>query len=264
MRNCLILGSGRSGTSLMGGILKEAGYYMGENLYPARASNPRGFFENAEINGINELILAKHSNRYKVLEHIFNRSENTIYNPDYGQRWLGYIPRRRKIVFFDEEIEIRIMAAILKQPFAYKDPRFSYTLPVWSKFVDRETLFICVFREPDITVASILSECASARYLESFRINENQAYKVWNSIYSHIINKHLYKIGRGQFFFVHYRQLINGEVLGKLSAKLEAELNTNFVDKSLVRSKTQYNMVRIKSKKIYSQLCQLSGYNKEL
>ena len=30
MRNCLILGSGRSGTSMIGGILHQAGYFVGD------------------------------------------------------------------------------------------------------------------------------------------------------------------------------------------------------------------------------------------
>ncbi|NIM13858.1 MAG: sulfotransferase family protein, partial [Candidatus Aminicenantes bacterium] len=54
MKNCLILGSGRSGTSMIAGILHKAGYFMGDNLYPPRSANPKGFFENWEINEINE------------------------------------------------------------------------------------------------------------------------------------------------------------------------------------------------------------------
>ena len=57
MRNCLVMGFGRSGTSLMAGILLNSGYYLGDDLYPARESNPTGFFENSFINGINEQIL---------------------------------------------------------------------------------------------------------------------------------------------------------------------------------------------------------------
>jgi len=44
MKNCIILGSGRSGTSMVAGTLAKSGYFMGDNLYPARESNPKGFF----------------------------------------------------------------------------------------------------------------------------------------------------------------------------------------------------------------------------
>jgi Uncharacterized protein conserved in bacteria len=59
MRNCLILGSGRSGTSMVAGTLASAGYFIGDNLYPRLASNPKGFFEDPEINAINEDLLAR-------------------------------------------------------------------------------------------------------------------------------------------------------------------------------------------------------------
>ena len=44
-RNCLILGSGRSGTSMAAGILARAGYFMGAELWPADIGNPKGYFE---------------------------------------------------------------------------------------------------------------------------------------------------------------------------------------------------------------------------
>jgi hypothetical protein len=44
-RNCLILGSGRSGTSLAAGILAQAGYFMGDELWPVNIGNPKGQFE---------------------------------------------------------------------------------------------------------------------------------------------------------------------------------------------------------------------------
>jgi hypothetical protein len=54
MRDCIVLGSGRSGTSMVAGALAKAGYFMGDRLYPARDANPLGFFEAPEINSINE------------------------------------------------------------------------------------------------------------------------------------------------------------------------------------------------------------------
>ncbi|RME58681.1 sulfotransferase family protein, partial [Candidatus Parcubacteria bacterium] len=59
MRNVLILGSGRSGTSMVAGTLAKAGYFMGTQFVPPRESNPKGFFEDHEINDINEAILKK-------------------------------------------------------------------------------------------------------------------------------------------------------------------------------------------------------------
>lgn len=43
MYNIIILGSGRSGTSMMAGTLAKAGYFMGERLLPRNNANPKGF-----------------------------------------------------------------------------------------------------------------------------------------------------------------------------------------------------------------------------
>ena len=80
----------------MGGILYEVGYYMGDNLYPARNSNPKGFFENGEINSINESILIENS-QYKQLKNIQIDKKYNIYNPGPGQYWLGYQPTLKDI-----------------------------------------------------------------------------------------------------------------------------------------------------------------------
>jgi hypothetical protein len=57
-RNLFILGSGRSGTSMVAGLFRNAGYFMGDKLHEPRHSNPLGFFEDAAVNNINESILA--------------------------------------------------------------------------------------------------------------------------------------------------------------------------------------------------------------
>ena len=59
MKNCLIMGSGRSGTSMIAGMLAKEDYFFGDNLYQARDPNPKGFFEDPEINDINETILSQ-------------------------------------------------------------------------------------------------------------------------------------------------------------------------------------------------------------
>jgi hypothetical protein len=66
MRNCIILGSGRCGTSMAAGCLAKAGYFMGEQLLPPRSANPKGLFEDEEINDINEQILAAYCPEFNV------------------------------------------------------------------------------------------------------------------------------------------------------------------------------------------------------
>jgi len=61
MNNCIILGSGRSGTSMIAGFLHKDGYFLGDRLYKSRDSSPKGFFERKETKSINEQILSRYN-----------------------------------------------------------------------------------------------------------------------------------------------------------------------------------------------------------
>ena len=244
---------------MIGGILHNAGYFMGDNLYPPRHSNPKGFFENPELNRINEIILSKYD---RPLPSALKRSSknSTVYCPSYGQRWLMSLPVHVSVTNDDKEIAERIRAALNRRPFSYKDPRFSYTLPVWKRLLDKDIVFICVFREPNVTVNSILKECTSEEYLKNLQINDQKASEVWINVYSHILEKHLNDTDN--FVFVHYNQIYNGSALPKLSAVLGVELKHDFVDRKLKRSKCDTSASK-KTEKIYNKLCELASYAEE-
>ena len=233
-----------------------AGYYMGEKLYSANYSNPKGFFECEEINDLNEDIL-NHYNRSSIPQ-IFYRILR-IPKPSRGRRqqWLLSIPGGITVDYSNRQIEIRIQAALTKQPYCFKDPRFSYTLPVWKKYLSPETRFICVFRAPNITVNSILRECASRKYLKSLYINKEYACKVYCNIYSHILNKNREIMDR--IFFVHYEQIIDNSALANMSEFLGVELHNKFADSKLRRTQA-LEKVSEGAMQIYWRLCELSGY----
>ena len=58
-----ILGMHRSGTSAVAGFLAKAGFFAGEedDLLPAAEDNPKGFFERADVNALNDDLLANGS-----------------------------------------------------------------------------------------------------------------------------------------------------------------------------------------------------------
>jgi len=256
MKNCLIIGSGRSGTSMLGGVLHDAGYYMGKNLYEAHHSNPKGFFECGEINDLNEDILSYYNCSW--LPHILYKILR-VAKPKKGRRqqWLLSIPPEITVDYSNNQIERRIQSALTKQPFCYKDPRFSYTLPVWKKYLDPQTRFICVFRAPNITVNSILRECASRRYLRSLYIDNEYASNVYLNIYSHILKKN--EEIADKILFVHYEQILDGSAIPKMSAFLKVELSNKFADSKLRRTQA-LETVSDGAINIYSQLCDLAGY----
>ena len=251
LKNVLILGSGRSGTSMIAGMLSNSGFYMGGNLYGARPINPKGIFESWEINGINEELLSGVTPKRPPFLGWFFRDR-----PILGQRWLSRIPVNTQIVS-TASINQRIEEVTKKVPFCYKDPRFSYTLPVWKPFL-RNTVFLCVFRDPRVAVRSILDVCKASSYLHNFYINEKLAAEVWSLMYQHILDVHRHS---GDWLFIHYNQAFTEKGLDRLSTFLNAEVDRSFPDRSLDRSKSVGAVPPQDVKKIYQDLCDLAGYS---
>src|SRR5262249_55194450 len=153
MKNCIVLGAGRSGTSTASGLLHGAGYYLGEQLYPGDVGNPRGYFEDAEVNDINEALLEP-----LTVPPIPGRLGRLLFpaQPTEGQRWLARLPLR-VTTRATPALEARIIALTRKWPYCIKDPRLCYTLPSWMPLLG-EVVLICMFRDPSDTVTSILKE----------------------------------------------------------------------------------------------------------
>lgn len=259
MRNCLILGSGRSGTSMLAGILYEAGYFLGEKLYLPRDTNPKGFFEWKEINQINERILSAYSGKKRFHDVLIHRvlKKHTVRHPGKNQRWLLSLHPHVDITDTDEETRERIKNVIAREPFCYKDPRFSYTLPIWRQFLKPDTALICIFREPEISVESILKECRSADYLKALFIRRKNAFAVWANMHAHILLKN--QDASENFIYVHYNQVYDGSALPALSRLLGADLKRDFVDDELKRTASSFPVPQYVSQ-IYAKLCDLASY----
>jgi hypothetical protein len=252
-KNVMILGSGRSGTSMLAGTLGKAGYFMGDNLYPARDSNPKGFFEDPFVNGINE----------RLLEPLSFRSSHPIrglfrdYPLTYGQRWLERVPLGTSIPVSAAPIE-QIKEVTQRNPFCFKDPRFSYTLPVWRPYLEN-TVYLCIFRDPGATAISIIKECKDIEYLAGVVMNFDIAIEVWTLMYRHILEVHRHD---GEWLFLHYNQMMDEKILDKLEAFTGATADRSFPDKCLRRSHSNRAIPRI-AKTVYSELCELAQYRPE-
>jgi hypothetical protein len=78
------------------GVLGKAGYFMGERLFLADEGNPKGYFEDEEVNAINEELLAQvvPARPSGIIGDFFFRSR-----PIHLQRWLAdfmsTLPRRK-------------------------------------------------------------------------------------------------------------------------------------------------------------------------
>ena len=109
---------------MVAGVLSSSGYFMGDSLNPPNETNPKGQFEDREVNQINEALLAnafRDRHRKPAAEWVLGGQ------PGNDQRWLARlavgmaIPETR-------EIAERIVRLAEREPFCFKDPRFSYTL----------------------------------------------------------------------------------------------------------------------------------------
>jgi hypothetical protein len=256
-RNCLILGSGRSGTSMAAGILAGSGYFMGTHIWPANEGNPKGQFEDRAVNQINDELIASvspksspHPLRRILLGDI----------PALGdlQHWIAVL-RPGLSIPCPPATSARIAAVTARQPFCLKDPRFSYTLPAWRPHIG-DALLLCVFRDPSVTASSIVRECQTADYMKNLAIDVRWGLKVWEAMYRCILDVH-YPQG-GDWMFVHYDQLLDHSADAELERRLGIAIDREFATAELNRSRPSA-AVPWRMARLYARLCSLAGYDPE-
>lgn len=246
MRNCIILGCGRSGTSLVAAMAQRAGFFLGEPLQPPNPGNPLGRFESFEVNAINEALLARVLPRRPkgwlgalLMRHV----------PLPRQRWLAAVPVGKGITS-TPALAARMTRLTAQQPYCFKDPRFSYTLPAWRPAL-AETIFVCIFRHPAATAHSILRECQEEPGLHSLAMDYNRALRVWTMMYRHILERHCHV---GEWLFVHYDQVLLGDGIERLEMFLGTELDRTLIDPTLRRSQPT-GAIQPDTQQLYDDLC---------
>lgn len=267
MKNCIILGSGRSGTSMVAGMMAGAGYFMGRELLPATDANPRGFFESRDIEAINERIIARqftvNAARWgRVWESVFPPPPQVIDSKQYEWarvRWLALIPAYRSFHFeLDQEVQDGIADLVAQQPFCFKDPRFCYTLPHWQPFWDEADMrYVVVFRHPAITAASIVKDVRQATYLDGVTVTFEQALRLWMYMYSWTL---VHARRGGQWLFLHYDQCFDPATIARLKTFTGADdLNDEFPDHQLTRTRPT-RRASLNARLLYARLCWKAGY----
>ena len=105
----IVLGCGRSGTSLVAGLLASAGYFMGPRLHPPREANPTGFFEGEVVKDVNEALL-------DPLVEADGRTHR-------GSRWPETLSPAASVQAPDDATADATRRLVLRRPFAFQDPR---------------------------------------------------------------------------------------------------------------------------------------------
>lgn len=249
MRNCIILGSGRSGTSMLAGMLHGTGYFLGDRLLAPTPANPQGYFESHDVNVLNdELIASVVPVRPKMpLGCLFP------WRLPAGLLWMASV---------GGDVEMRPSAGQLSRmreltatvPFCLKDPRFCYTAGSWSSVLE-DVVFLCVFREPGRTAASMRQDVRDRPY-RGFHLTRGRALRVWTTMYERALSMS----GQdGQWVFVHYDQILDGSALARIESAVEAKVDTSSIDPRLKRSHDDPHRLPLRTLEVYRRLCTLAG-----
>ena len=249
MKNIFIYGSGRSGTSMLAGLFSEAGYHMGEALYPGRDTNPKGFFESAEINGLNERLIAHNIPKPFLLKNYNQKLKES-------QRWLASFPLDKKFKT-TKAFNERIAQECDKAPFCYKDPRFTYTYPLWEPLAGDHVCLI-IFRSPGKTIASIQKEIKSQPYLKGCSTAESRLMELWCNLYERIIKR-----DSDTAMFIHYDQAFDDKKTAAIQEFCDLDSITPFAEKRLARTQEPSFKLSDRAKRIYEQLNRLAQYTTE-
>lgn len=226
-RSVLILGAGRSGTSCLAGMFGADTHHHARDLYAPQVSNPKGFFEAAHINDLNESIMLMSSVAHLGAEG--TRALLQGFEPH--QLWLARFPDAMPARWNDTHRR-EIAKAVAARPLCLKDPRMSITAPAWLEQLP-DALVLSIHRAPDTNAESVLRECRVATYLLDFRISAKDAFAVWRQAYRRAVA--LYRTGV-DVLFLRYDDLFDEGRLARLEALVRAPLQRDFADHSLNRT----------------------------
>lgn len=250
MKNLIIYGSGRSGTSMLAGLFSEVGYHMGESLYPPRDTNPKGFFESNEINSLNERIL-RYNFPAKFKSKFSRRAEYNL-GLTQGQLWLADM-NSSLIIKSNNQLDNEIKNQIEKKPFCYKDPRFCYTYPVWRKHLG-EHCGLIIFRHPSQTIQSIIKQIHANDYLKNYSVDIKRLNSLWRSLYTQALKYN------DRHILLSYDQVFDPTFLNLLEERIGVSVNRSFGDASLNRTSIDESFADEQSLALYKELINARTY----
>jgi len=139
----VVLGSGRSGTSLLMQVLRELGMSTGGGtLVPASGSNPEGFLEDAEIVEVHKTLLTE---------------LGTTPASPLPDSWLDTPATRTARKQLRQIIQQRVEQAGDKV-WGFKDPRTTTFMPLWVKLFNQpgfKPRYLLAVRDPASVIASL-------------------------------------------------------------------------------------------------------------
>lgn len=234
---------------MVAGCLAGCGYYMGPQLHRATEGNPKGYFESRAINRINDAIIRRAVATRPPIVGRWTHPKRL----GRTHMWLAQLPVEGLDLQCGQDQLEKMKSLIEHQPFAFKDPRFSYTVPLWQPILG-DAAFVCVFRHPVATARSLLKETSRPRYA-GLELDERIALDIYACMYEHILTVHRH---RGDWLFLQFDQVLQGNGLERLSRFLEADVDRTFPESALRRS-AEGACDAPRAMKTYTTLCALAG-----
>jgi hypothetical protein len=229
MYNCLVLGAGRSGTSVAGLLLARAGYHVYSSTYAPDEANPLGYFEDVEVNSTNDAILEPF---YRSVWGRLSRMLKGKPQLPLPQAWLLDLhPIHIATLSLQPIHAARFGQLFARTPFAYKDPRFSFTLGALSPLIPKGTRYLCVFRDPLQVVESSQKHACRC----GLDVDDKYCFAVWEAHYRCLLEHHR-RFG-GQWLFVSHEQLIGGAAIPRMEDFLRTRLDRTLIKPELSRAK---------------------------
>jgi hypothetical protein len=242
----LVLGTGRSGTSMTVGLLRNSGYYHGDNYIKRSAANPTGFYEDSVVNRINSHVINRMwaltlPRRLRLPMPPVHRNWHALWLAAPKVRWFKRLPA---------DLQDQMLERFAHRPFCYKDPRFSVTLPYWRPFLPAGTRFIVTFRDPQRTASSMVRQ-AREGLKSPIDVGIDWGLKQWRWTYDRLL--HDARVDRSHWFFLNFDDLISGRAVPALEAFIGTKLDASHIDRSFSRQQ-QADAMPSNCKRLWTRL----------
>jgi hypothetical protein len=183
----LIVGSSRSGKSLLASMFDPDVHYFGSDIWNRTNPHDRnGYLEDRQVNMINDRLMRRQRKLYVVTQFL-PRSISKLtrqahpWMPEWVWSWQA--PSQMQA---SRSEGAKIKAITSRRPFVLNDPRFCYTLPAWMPFL-QGCKFVCVFRNPHTTATEIEKSLRETRPRDAANITHRDITDSWASMYTNVL-----------------------------------------------------------------------------
>jgi len=223
VRDVVVVGAPRSGTSMLAGLFADAGHHAGRRLIPPTPSNPAGFFEDLDVNRAND----------DLLEAVADRPVPGTQAPPGRLRWIGAYPGPVRTAG-----GLDLAALVPPAPYVLKDPRLCYTLPAWRDVLGDPAVVVIV-RHPDEVVASVgAMRDREPETFAGFDVTDAHLRAMWVAMHEAVL-AWCDEPGGPEVAFVACDDVRSGEALARLGTLVGVELGDGTVRPDLHRERVR-------------------------